>query len=383
MSNAGRKAAKPSSGSGKGNFWDSLAGMGRSANKKYQEYQQGIPKGTKLRDDTQYNKTLEDFLALAQQYMSGSSAEELGNIGNQETSLRRNAEDISNQLRGGYSGLSSFITGQAPVIQQGYEQGIQGSAEAAQRAQTAITEGTAAAQAQQQAIMNRLGIADANIPIANAGTTLEAGMAQQVADSAARGQNAQTELNSNMATALNFNTSQGTSSAVEGQGEQNRVHRDLLSRLAELADQRREVQSSSNSSSDMYGLAQSLMDQDYQKWSGNYDRKYNAQRDAMQMAQDQMAAQQDTSSSDISSTQASLLGTAGRAEYMLKMNGLDATGSSYIIDGLNRYVETQGQPTLQNLLVEAGRLASATGEDANMRILAQKAAMLYAEDFAG
>lgn len=271
-------------------------------------------------DDTQYSKSLEDFLAMAERMLSGDKSTAINGVANQEAALRRAHQDISNQLRGGYSGLSSFIAGQAEPISSAYDTAVQGSAEAAQRAQAAISEGAAAAQAQQQAILARLGISDANIPIANTGTTLEQQTSQAITDSAQRAQNSQTELTSNKASQLGYNSSMGTSAAMEGQSQQDALGRQLMMRLAELADQRTQIESQSNKSA--LDLAQQLMGADYQLWEGNYNRKYQANRDALDLAIQK--AQAANTSPEMNSTSWNALGPVGQASYALQQSGVPA-----------------------------------------------------------
>ena len=355
----------PKSGA-RGGFWQDLMGLRDEVQSRARSLGS---KSTKMRDPSQYNKTLEDFLAMAQQMLSGESSSILSGISAQEAALKRNAEEIRGTIGSGYRGLSTFIDGQAPKIEQGFQSGIEGSAAAAQRAQGAITEGSAAAQAQQQAIMERLGIQDANIPIANTGTTIEAEMARRIADSAQSQQGTENLLNTNKATELGFNTSMGTSAALEGQGQQDRIGRDLLSRLAALQDQR--ATASRSSTSDACGLAQQLMGTDYGLWSDNYDRRYNLDKDAMNYA----SAGQSTP--ELTSTGWGALGVPGQVQYMMQQSGVDPAISLTVIQALGDKIQTsRGTPTLQELLEVA---MAAAGNDAAARVAAQNAALQYHE----
>lgn len=309
-------------------------------------------------DNTQYSKTLEDFLAQAREIVNSSASSQLGLLGNQEAALKRNAAEIQGKIAGGYSGLSSFIDGRNPVIKENYQSGVEGVADAASRAQEAITSGTATAQAQQQAILNRLGIQDANIPIANDGQTLEAQMAANVADSAGRAQNAETQLNSNMATSLDFNTSAGTAAALEGQGQQDRISRDLMTRLAELADQRTQIQSQTQQSP--YELAMMLRNDDYNIWEGNYGRRYQVDQDAMSNAMAMQEAQAKANQMpELNSTTWSALGPLGQAEYALTQSGVPPQEASAILatieqEGGRHATAASFIQRLQQLAIERG-----------------------------
>lgn len=335
-----------------------------------------------LKDNTQYSKTLEDFLAMAQQIIGGQTQSQLSGISNQEAALRQNADEIRGKIAGGYNALSSYIGEQAPVIQQNFDTGIEGIGNSAEQAQASISKGTAAAQAQQQAILDRLGNSDANISIANNGTTLEAQMAQQIADSAQRAQGAQTQLQSNAVTERNYNTSMGTSAAMEGQGQQDRIGRDLLSRLAELADQRQLIQSGSQM--DASRLASDLMDRDYGIWSGNYDRRFNADKSAMDFAQQQAQLQAEQQAAmnkpqEMTTARWSTFGPPARAAYALENSGVAPDQARAIVAEIDQYYGDGGANMTPSQFVTAiQKLARDRGLDP---VSTSNAAAVYREYF--
>lgn len=330
----------------------------------------------KVPDDTQYHKTLQDFLTTAQQLLSGTTNGQLNALGNQEAALKNSAADIQNKMRGGYAGLSSFISGQAAPIGEAYQQGIQGAADAAKNAQDTIQAGTSAAQAQQQAILNRLGIADANIPIANTGTSLEADSARAISDSAQRAQNAQTQLSANKASGLTYNAALGNSAALEGQGQQDRISRDLMQKLAELADQRAVLQSSS--ASDALSLASELYNSDRQNWSDNYNRKYQANSDAMQFAIDQANASAEANSApQMSSTAYSALGPLGQASYAMDQWGVDPSTAKATLAVISEVTSNGNQRIAMNPAAFIQAVQDRARQMGLDPITTQNAAMIY------
>lgn len=326
-------------------------------------------------DNSQYNRSLADFLAMAQQIVGQNAQGQLGLLGNQEAALKRNAAEIQGKIGGGYNALSSFIDGQAPVLQKSYQTGIEGVSDAATRAQSAISEGTAKAQAQQQAILSRLGNEDANIAIANTGKTLEDEMANRISDSAQRAQGAETQLNTNMATEVGYNTAMGTSAALEGQGQQDRVSRDLLSRLAELADQRQMIQSSSQQ--DSLGLAQNLMGSDYDIWQGNYNRRYQLDQDSMNNALKMAEMQDQGGAPELNATTWSAMGPGGQAQYALQQGGVPPDQAAGIMQAINETMGSgrySGDMGISKFIQEIQRLAQERGLDP---VSTQSAALMY------
>ena len=330
-------------------------------------------------DPSQYTKTVADFLDQARSMLKSDSQKTISGIDARDSALRSNATGIQGQMSNGYAGLVKGILDQAPSIAQNFQTGISQVGDSAAKAQKVMADSAAAAQSQQQAILGRLGITDANIPIANKGNTLEAQTAGQVADSAARAQSAQTRLSSDQTTALGTNNSTAQSAAMYGQNEQNRISGDLMSQLAALQDQRN-VAGQQTSEADAYKLAQDMLSSDQSLWAGNYGRESAMQSGAAQSAFDKYKAdlaaqtQEDVANTNAASRNApkyNEMGAGGQANQSLLNAGVDQGQASIITAAIQQAYET-GDISTAAKFMEAVRQAS--GSDPKNIVAAQNAA---------
>lgn len=291
-------------------------------------------------DPTQYTKTLEDFIAQARLALSSTNDAAMSGISGREGALKSNAAGIRGDIGGQYKSLAAYMAGQAPSIAQNYQTGIDQTAAAGKQATDAIQQSSAGAQSQQQAILSRLGIEDANVAIANQGGTLESQAATNVNDSAQRTQAASQRLSSNQATAQNLNVSSGEAAQLQGQQQQNRISQDLTSRLGALQDER--AATASNTESSVQSLAQNLYNNDYNQWQGNYDRKYNVQKDAQSAAMEQTQMENDAAAAlaesnapaQMDATGFKSLGANGQAAYALQQSGVDPQSAKTIVQAV-------------------------------------------------
>lgn len=329
----------------------------------------------KPRDMSQYNKTVDDFIAQARQIVGSSQQQYLNDIAAKEAALRQNANQNLDTIGKDYAALSAFISGQSAPISSAFQTGIDQSGAAGATAQSAIQQATSAAQAQQQAILANLGIQDANIAIANNGNTLEAQMAANVADSAGRTQATQDRLSQNQQSALNANTMSGNAAALEGQGQRNRITQNLASAIADLQSQRGLITSGSDAAA--LELAQSLMNNDYQIWSDNYNRRYQTQSDAANLAiQRQQAEAQANQAPEMTSTAWGALGPAGQANYALQQQGVDPQQAQYIVNAVQTIMAQKPNIGISDLVA----LLNAD-EGIGDKINAQNAAAIYQNYF--
>lgn len=296
-------------------------------------------------DNTQYLKTLADFMQQARDTLNSSKQTALSSamsgIAGREAAMKQQAAASDQNIGKGYGALSAFISGQAAPIAQNYQTGIDQTAAAAADAQNAINQGNQAAVAQQQAILQRLGIGDTNVVLQNTGTANAGQTSANVADAAARAQAARTRLSENQQTAQNFNTQSGTAAALEGRGAQNKIQQQLMSYLGQLQDERTAASSAAQvTEADVVQLAQQLMDQDRQVWEGNYNRRYQVEQDAAANAQAAMEAQieaaQAQAAPELNATTYSSLGPVGQAAYALQQSGVDPVQAKTITNALQR-----------------------------------------------
>jgi len=329
-------------------------------------------------DPSQYTKTVADFLVQAREMLKSDSQKTISGIDAKDSALRSNAAGIQGQMSNGYAGLVKNIMDQAPAVAQNFQTGISEVGTSAAAAQKVMSDSAAAAQTQQQAIMNRLGIADANIPLINNGNTLADQTAGNIADSAARAQSAQNRLASDQTTAVNTNNSTGQAAAMYGQNEQNRIGTDLVSRLAALQDQRNTV--GQTSETDAYKLAQDMLDSDYSQWNGNYGRESSMQSGAAQSAFDKYKAdlaaqtQEDVANTNAASRNApkyNEMGAGGQANQSLLNAGVDQ-GQAAIITAAIQQAYESGDISTAAKFMEAVRQAS--GSDPKNIVAAQNAA---------
>lgn len=294
-----------------------------------------------VQDNTQYLKTLSDFMQQARDILGSSASTALSgalsNIGNREAALKSQAATSDTNIGKGYAALNTFFQGNNPIIEANYQGAQNDVQKAAEDTAKLITEGAAGAAAQQNKDLARLGIQDANIVLQNKGTDMAGDTAAATADAAARAQGTRNLLAANQQTAQNFNTASGNAAQLEGRSARNQVQGDLLRYLASLQDQRQEAQAAAQvTEADVTNLAQQLYDQDYQQWQGNYDRRYQVEQDAADRAQAAYEAQLAAAApADLSSTQYSSLGPLGQASYALQQSGVSPEQSRVIANALN------------------------------------------------
>ncbi len=299
-----------------------------------------------VQDNTQYLKTLQDFMQQARDILGSSAQSSLSStmsgIAGREAAMKAPAADSTAKIGRGYQALNSFFNGNAPKIDENYQTAQNQVAQAATDTNNLINTGNQAAQAQQNALLKQLGIGDTNIVLQNKGTTNEAQQAANVADAAQRAQGTRNMLATNQATTQDFNRASGSAAQLEGQGAQNGIQRSLMDYLGKLQDERTQAQQSSQvTEADVVQLAQQLLDADQSTWQGNYDRRYQVEQDAANNAAAAYEAQMKAAQGpEMTATQYSSLGPGGQVAYALQQSGVDPTQARTIADAAQRAYST-------------------------------------------
>ncbi len=298
-------------------------------------------------DNTQYTKQIQDFLDQSRALLnSGSSASisaAINNIANREAAIKSQGATADSNIGKGYAALQSFIAGQADPIQQNFQTAVDGTGAAADTAKTSMIEASEAANAQRQAILNRLGTADSEAVLLNKGIHGSGDLEKNIADVAGRAQAAQTRLESNKQTALNYNTQFGSSSALQGRAAQDGVQRTVTNAIAALQDERAAAQASAQvDDADVWGLAQQMLNSDQGIWEGNYNRRYQVEGDAAANALSLYEAQQKSGGEPMDSTSYGALGPVNQAVYALQQSGVDPQQASVIAQAVSQEYAANG-----------------------------------------
>lgn len=178
-----------------------------------------------------------DYLQMASGIFGGGNSIPMANYDPQRNLLKQNAADNDSRLEAMYRQLRGSIDADAPVIQQGYQDAIDSTAQNAATAQQNTQAATDSANSRNDAVLANLGIEQAMGNQIQQGTDLSSQTARQITDQASRGQAAGDRLVSNQATAVNHNTNVGNAAGLEGNLQRATNQAKLQSLLGQLGMQ--------------------------------------------------------------------------------------------------------------------------------------------------
>ena len=178
-----------------------------------------------------------DYLQMASGIFGGGNSIPMANYDPQRNLLKQNAADNDSRLEAMYRQLRGSIDADAPVIQKGYQDAIDSTAQNAATAQQNTQAATDSANSRNDAVLANLGIEQAMGNQIQQGTDLSSQTARQITDQASRGQAAGDRLVSNQATAVNHNTNIGNAAGLEGNLQRATNQAKLQSLLGQLGMQ--------------------------------------------------------------------------------------------------------------------------------------------------
>ena len=178
-----------------------------------------------------------DYLQMASGIFGGGNSIPMANYDPQRNLLKQNAADNDSRLEAMYRQLRGSIDADAPVIQKGYQDAIDSTAQNAATAQQNTQAATDSANSRNDAVLANLGIEQAMGNQIQQGTDLSSQTARQITDQASRGQAAGDRLVSNQATAVNHNTNVGNAAGLEGNLQRATNQAKLQSLLGQLGMQ--------------------------------------------------------------------------------------------------------------------------------------------------
>lgn len=242
----------------------------------------------------QADMTLADYLKMATSLIGqgGSGGVPMANYDPQRNTLRANAAENDARLEAMYRQLRGSIDADAPVIQQGYQQAIDSTAQNSATAQQQTQAATDSSNARNNEVLANLGIQQAQGNIIQNGTDLNSQTARQIGDQATRGQAAGDRLVSNQATALTHNTNIGNAAGLEGNLQRASNNAKLNALLAEIGMQEEQVNADrtmQNASMNRNGLGQQLELAQWMMGNAKDDSRY---QDKVQMDVAEIASKQ-------------------------------------------------------------------------------------------
>lgn len=234
-------------------------------------------------------KTLADYLQQALGLLGGAGIGGGVNYDPQRATARQQAGEADARLEAMYRQLRGSIDADAPVLQQGFQQAIDSTAQNAQNAQAQAQAASDNATARNDQVLANLGIQQAAGNQIQEGRDLGTQTAGNIAAMAAKGQAAGDRLVSNQATALAHNTNIGNAAGLEGNLQRAANQSRLASLLADIDMQEQQANQSAgaNGFSQQLSLANSLLDFDRY----NQERQDNLQQSAISAANDRYAAE--------------------------------------------------------------------------------------------
>lgn len=234
-------------------------------------------------------KTLGDYLKQAMEMLGqfdlggGSSPV---NYDPQRDAARQQAADNDSRLEAMYRQLRGSIDADASVIQDAYQGAIDSTRQGNSTAQAQTQAATDAANSRNNAVLEALGIQEAEKNIIQEGRDLNTQTAHQIADQASKGQAATGLLANNQATALAHNTNIGNAAGLEGNLQRASNQSRLQALLAEIGMQEQQANASrGDSGAQMFGLASGLAESLL-----GFDRYEQDRADRLQQAAAELAA---------------------------------------------------------------------------------------------
>jgi hypothetical protein len=249
--------------------------------------------GSQVKPAPEQPKTLADYIQQAIALIGDQGQQALVSYDPQRSTLRGNASENDARLEAMYRQLRGSIDADAPVLQQGYQEAIDSTANRAREAQTQTQQASDAATAQNNAVLSNLGIQEAQIGQIQQGRDLGTQTAENIAAQASKGQAAGDRLSSNQATALAHNTNIGNAAGLEGNLQRAANNAKLQALLADIDMQEQSQNTSIRNANSQNGFAQQLSVAqqllDFDRY--NQDREDGLQQSAAELAAESSANQ--------------------------------------------------------------------------------------------
>lgn len=229
-----------------------------------------------------------DYLQMASGIFGGGNSIPMANYDPQRNLLKQNAAENDARLEAMYRQLRGSIDADAPVIQQGYQDAIDSTAQNAATAQQNTQAATDSANSRNDAVLANLGIEQAMGNQIQQGTDLSSQTARQITDQASRGQAAGDRLVSNQATAVNHNTNVGNAAGLEGNLQRATNQAKLQSLLGQLGMQEEQENASRTAQNNSQnGIGEQIRLAQWMMGNAKDDSRY---QDELQMNVAEMAA---------------------------------------------------------------------------------------------
>lgn len=241
-------------------------------------------------DEQTYQPGFLDFLQQAQQLMGsgGGPARSGVDFAGLRAQSTQTADDASARLRAMYAALHDRFVGDAPAIQQNFDQGAQSVGDNAAEATGNVNDAYDAARQAQTAQLAALGIGDAAGVIAGNGESSTNDQAHAVANIAQNQAANQNQLSSGRTASLNYNGQIADAALQQGTDSASQIQRALQDKLAEISAQEAQANAQAaaagNGQDGVLDLAKALFDANLQQ-NGNYQQQASAQYNAQKLAQ--------------------------------------------------------------------------------------------------
>jgi len=230
-----------------------------------------------------YGKSIADFLAIATKQANSGIENQLAALAQQGDKLRGDAKAGDAQLAEMYAALRRQADKDAATNSQMYADAQTASKANTEQAQAALTGANAAVQNSQNELFNNLGINDGQNSVASQAQQERAKVNNSGVQ--ANGNAAVQELIKRGATQGSFDRAMASAGDFAGASRRSDLQQALLSALAEISGRTAELKDSATKQAT--SLAQSMFNDDYNRWAA--ERNYQAQiaNDAYQRYLDQ------------------------------------------------------------------------------------------------